>query len=231
MHTIQTVLGQAWQQFSDQTFTILPHVLASLLVFAIGIVLGLIVTRLANWALRTSNLDRGAARLGLTSSLRVLGVSSIVRLVATGLQAAILLLASILALYSLDARLASDLAERVFLYLPHLAVALVILGGGTVVARFLSRSVLIAAVNSEIRAARLLAGFTRVGVMIVACAMAFEHLGISRETVLTAFAIVFGGVTLAVSIAAGLAMQDVVRRWVSEQLTPPAADQERIDHW
>ncbi len=231
MQTMQTVLEQAWQQFRDQTFAILPHVLASLFVFVVGLALGLVVARLANWALRTSNLDRGAARLGLTSSLQAIGVSSIVRLIATGLQLVILLLASTLALYSLDARLASDLTERLFLYLPHLVVAVVILGGGTITARFLSRSVLIAAVNSEIRAARLLAGFTRVAIMIVAGAMAFEHLGISRETVLTAFAIVFGGVTLAASIAAGLAMQDVVRRWVSAQLAPPAAEQEHIDHW
>ncbi len=232
MDTIQTILGQAWQQFRDQTFAILPHVLASLLVVVVGIVLGLLVARLANWVLRASSIDRAAARLGLTSSLEALGVSSIVRLIATGLQGVILLLACTLALYSLDARLASDLTERLFLYLPHLAVAIVILAGGTLVARFLSRSVLITAVNSEIRGARLLAGFTRVAIMIVAGAMAFEHLGISRETVLTAFAIVFGGVTLAASIAAGLAMQDVVRRWVSSQLAPPpAADQERIDHW
>jgi len=231
-YTIQAVLAQSWQQFRDQTFTILPHVLAALLVFAVGLLLGLVVSRLANWALRSSNIDRGVARIGLAPSLEALGISSTVRLLATGLQAVIVLIASNLALYSLDARLASDLAERFFLYLPHLIVAIVILAAGAVLARFLSRSVLIAAVNSGIRAARLLSGFTRVAVVIVAGAMAFEHLGISRETVLTAFAIVFGGVTLAASIAGGLAMQDVARRWVATQLAPPdAGETEKIEHW
>ncbi len=231
-YTIQSVLAQAWQQFRDQTFTILPHVLASLFVFVVGVLLGIVVSRVATWALRASNIDRGAARLGLAASLAALGISSTARLLVTALQAAILLLTSILALYSLDARLASDLAERFFLYLPHLIVAVVILGAGMVLARFLARSVLITAVNSGIRAARLLSGFTRAAVMIVAGAMAFEHLGISRETVLTAFAIVFGGVTLAASIAAGLAMQDVVRGWVAGQLAPPRqGDGETIEHW
>jgi hypothetical protein len=231
-YNIQTVLAQAWQQFRDQTFTILPHVLASLVVFLVGIFLGILVSRLANWALRSSNFDRGAARLGLAASLEAVGISSTARLLATALQAGVVLLASILALYSLDARLASDLAERFFLYLPHLVVAIVILAGGMVLARFLSRSVLIAAVNADIRAARLLGGFTRTGVMIVAGAMAFEHLGISRETVLTAFAIVFGGVTLAASIAGGLAMQDVARRWVAAQLAPPERGEgETTEHW
>lgn len=231
-YTVQSVLAQAWQQFRDETFTVLPHVLASLFVFIIGILLGMVVARVANWALRSSNIDRAAARVGLATSLEAVGISSTVRLLATALQAAILLLTSILALYSLDARLASDLAERFLLYLPHLIVAVVILGAGMVFARFLSRSVLIAAVNADIQAARLLSGFTRTAVMIVAGAMAFEHLGISRETVLTAFAIVFGGVTLAASIAAGLAMQDIVRGWVSGQLAPPARSEgETIEHW
>ena len=231
-YTIQSVLAQAWQQFSDETFTVVPHVLASLLVFVVGLLLGMIVSRVARWALRSSNIDRAASRIGLMPSLEAVGITSPLRLLIGALQAAIILLTSILALYSLDARLASDLAERFFLYLPHLVVAMVILAAGFVLARFLARSALIAAVNSDIRAARLLSGFTRVAVMIVAAAMAFEHLGISRETVLTAFAILFGGVTLAVSIAGGLAMQDVVRGWVAGQLAPPApAEADKIEHW
>ncbi len=231
-YTIQSVITEAWQQFRDQTFAVLPHLLASLFVFTAGIVLGLVVTRVANWALKGSSIDRGAARLGLASPLQALGIPSVVRLVAGALQAVILLLASTVALYSLDARLASDLAERLFLYLPHLIVAVVILSTGYALARFLARSVLIAAVNSEIRAARLLSSFTHVGIMVVAGAMAFEHLGISRETVLIAFAILFGAVALAASIAAGLAMQDVVRVWVAQQLAPPAAgERETIEHW
>lgn len=229
---VQSVLEQAWQQFRDQTLTILPHLLAGLFVFVTGLVLGIVVSRVARWILTKSDIDGRAARIGLTPPLEAIGVSSAVRIIAGALQVTILLLASILALYSLDARLASDLAERFFLYLPHLIVAVVILGAGMVVARFLSRSVLITAVNSEIRAARLLSGFTRVAIMVVAGAMAFEHLGISRETVLIAFAILFGGATLATSIAAGLAMQDVVRRWVAQQIGPPVPDQTvEIQHW
>lgn len=231
-YTVQGVLGQAWQQFRDQTFTVLPHLLAGLFIFMVGLVLGMVVSRVARWILTRRGIDSRASELGLTASLQAVGISSAVRLVASALQAAILLVASILALYSLDARLASDLAERFFLYLPHLIVATVILTAGMVVAKFLARSVLITAVNSEIRAAGLLAGFTRIAVMVVAGAMAFEHLGISRETVLIAFAILFGGATLATSIAVGLAMQDVARRWVADQMAPAPREQHTgIEHW
>ena len=137
---------------------------------------------------------------------------------ARGLQVGIIGVSAIVALYSLDARLASDLTERVFLYLPHLTAAVIILAIGAGVASFVGRSVLIAAVNSEIRAAPLLGVLTRAAVMLVAFAIAAEHLGVGPLTVLTAFAILFGGVTLAASIAIGLALQEFVRRWMSDYL-------------
>ncbi len=231
--TIHDVLWQAWGQFDDEVVTVLPHILASLFVFVLGLMMGVVAGRLLTWMLSFGQLDRYAERVGLAPSLRAIGIASTARALVVVLQGGIVLFASLLALYSLDARLASELAERFFLYLPHLVVAVVILGAGLVVAKFLSRSVLINAVNSEVRPARLLSGLTRVAVLIVAGAMAFEHLGISRETVLTAFAILFGGVTLAAAIAAGLGLQDFVRQWVAGQASAGrAAGQENpIDRW
>jgi len=230
MDSVRTVMAQAWQQFGGQAASIAPRVLASLLVFVVGVLLGTVVGWIASRVLASSHLDRYAARLGLSSPLRSLGITSVVRAVAAALQCAIVLFASMLALYSLDERLASDLTERLILYVPHLVVALVILAAGAAVAGFVSRSVLIAAVNSEIQAAPLLSTFTRAAVMLVAGAIAFEHLGIGRATVLTAFAILFGGVTLAASIAIGLALKDFVREWVEHRLRHPESTADPINH-
>jgi hypothetical protein len=84
-----------------------------------------------------------------------------------------------------------------------------------------------------VRAARLLAGATRSAVMLVAIAVAFEHLGIGRATVVTAFAILFGGVTLAAALAVGLGSQDIVRRWLDGQFAarPPSKPDDPIQHW
>lgn len=232
-HSIGSVLGNSWQLFQDQAVTILPHVLASLLVLALGLALGAVMRRLGNWLLVASRIDRRLASIGLTSALETVGVRDSVAAVARVLQAAIVFVAAMLALYSLDARLASDLAERFFLYLPHLAVAVAILAVGGLTARFLGRSALIAAVNAGTPAPRVLAGATRTAVMVLAVAIAFEHLGIGRMTLLTAFAILFGGATLAAALALGLGLQDVVRRWVAVQIIDPAEPprHETIEHW
>jgi hypothetical protein len=233
-HSIGSVLGEAWQRFFDQVVWILPHVLASLVVLGLGVLLAWIVQRFGNSLRLASRIDRRLARIGLSSALESIGVRSSVVGIAGVLRWSIIFAAAMLALYSLDARLASDLAERFFLYLPHAFVGIAILAGGGVAARFLGRSVLIAAVNGEIPAARLLAGATRVAVMLLAISIAFEHLGIGRATLLTAFAILFGGATLAAALALGLGLQDVVRRWAAEHFpapVPPVREHEPIQHW
>lgn len=231
--SIGAVLGDSWRLFQEQLVTVLPHVFAGGLVLLIGLALGAVVRRVGSWMLVASQVDRQLARLGLTSALDTVGIRDRVAAVARGLQVAIVFVSAMLALYSLDARLASDLAERFFLYLPHLLVAVAILALGGLLARFLGRSVLIAAVNADLPAARLLAAAARAGVVIIAVAIAFEHLGIGRVTLLTAFAILFGGATFAAALALGLGLQDLVRRWLAMQWADraEAPSQETIQHW
>jgi len=234
MGTAQTVVQLAWGRFVGQAMGALPHVLASLLVLALGLVVGAIVSRVTNRMLTSSQLDRVAARLGLSPSLEAIGISSSVRLAGRTLHWLIVLAASMVALYSLDARLASDLTERLFLYLPHVAVAIAILAVGMVSARFLARGTLIACVNHDVPSARLFSALTRVGVMVIAGSMALEHLGIGQVTILAAFAILFGGATLAAAIALGYGMQDAVRQWIAsefERREPAQAGAGEIRHW
>ncbi len=63
---------------------------------------------------------------------------------------ALIILATLLAgLNELGTPLTRNLVDRFFLYLPHLLASLLVLIGGALVSRFLSRSVLIAAVNAQ----------------------------------------------------------------------------------
>lgn len=207
----------SWQQVQQNVAVVLPHVAGSLIVLALGVLLGILAGRITWRMLRVTDLDRRVANAGVASSLQTVGVSSTAKLLAYAVEWLVIFSSTIVALYLLDWRLASGLAERFLLYVPRLAGALLILAGGLVVARFLSRSVLIAAVNRELRFARLLSDVTRVGVMALTVAIAFEQAQIGHTTVLVAFTIVVGGATLAAAIAIGLAMRDVLTRWLNEQ--------------
>ncbi len=225
-------VDQVWRQFQAQTLVLLPKAMGCVFVLMLGLLTALVVGRVAAWALRSVHTDRWAARLGLSSPLETIGVGSSVAALARLLQAAILFSASILALYSVDSRLASDLAERFLLYVPRLVAGGIIFAAGVVLSRLAARSVLIAAVNGDVPSARLVSGLTKGAVLLTAGAIALEQLGIGRLTVLIAFTILFGGVTLAGAIAFGLGAQDTVRQWMAGRAPASGpAEAETIRHW
>ncbi len=222
----------SWHQVYQDLVVVLPHVVGSLIVLALGVGLGILVGRIASSLLRLTDIDRRAANVGVAGSLQAIGVTSTARLLARLLEWFVIFSSTIVAMYLLDSRLASGLAERFLLYVPRLAGALLVLAGGLVMARFLARSVLIAAVNREIQEARLLSDVTRLAVMALTVAIAFEQAQIGDTTVLVAFAILVGGATLAVAIAVGLGLRDLVARWLADRFgTPRKHDQDLFQHW
>jgi hypothetical protein len=67
-------------------------------------------------------------------------------------------------------------------------------------------------------------------VLLVAVAMALDHLGIGRTVLLLAFAILFGGVVFAAALAVGLGARDIVSRTIDDQLRKPPPDDSRVNH-
>jgi hypothetical protein len=67
-------------------------------------------------------------------------------------------------------------------------------------------------------------------VLIVAAAMALDHIGIGRTVMLLAFGILFGGVVLALALAVGLGARDVVGRALDRHVRAPADDDDKLNH-
>ena len=127
---------------------------------------------------------------------------------------------------ALDAELTSQLAYRLFGYLPNVLAAILVLGVGAFLARFLARGVLISAVNMQIHSARLLSLGIKWLVLVLAGAMALEHLGIGGQIVRLSFAILFGGIVLALALAVGLGSKEMISRsW--ERQDPPERGTDR----
>jgi hypothetical protein len=96
---------------------------------------------------------------------------------------------------------------------------------GNVFARFLARGVLISAVNHNVQYARLLSLGVKWLVLILAAAMALEHLGIGGRIVELAFGILFGGIVLALALAVGLGSKDLVSRSLERQAEKAAPEE------
>ena len=94
--------------------------------------------------------------------------------------------------------------SRLLRLLPEIVVAILILFLGLVIANFLSRAALLAAVNAGYASPKMVSWSIRFGIWILAIAMALDELGVARQTVIAAFSIVFGAFMLGLAIAFGL---------------------------
>jgi hypothetical protein len=127
---------------------------------------------------------------------------------------ACVILGFIIGISALDASYAgnSQIAAILIPYFTHSVGAVLLLLAGTIIARFLSRSVLIGAVNLQMQYARLLSLGVKWLVLVLTTAMVLDHLDIGGTIVDLAFGILFGGIVLTLSLAIGLGSRDLVSR-------------------
>jgi hypothetical protein len=128
-----------------------------------------------------------------------------------------------LGISAFDASYSSDSRYSIFLlpYVAHLTGAILILLAGSILARFLARTVLIGAVNAQLQYARFLSHGIKWLVLVFSAAMALDHLNIGGGVVELAFGILFGGIVLTLSIAIGLGSRDLVSRSIEKSMEKP----------
>ncbi len=138
-----------------------------------------------------------------------------------------MLVGFLIGLAAFDSTITSQLAYQAFAYLPNAAAAALVLLIGNVVARFLGRSVLIGAVNMNLEYARLLSAGVKWLILVLAIAIALDHLGIGGSIVRLAFGILFGGIVLALALAVGLGSKELVTRSLEREANRRPADSEQ----
>jgi hypothetical protein len=139
---------------------------------------------------------------------------------------AVILVGFLIGIAAFDATVTSRPTIQVFGYLRNVLAAALVLLVGTIVARFLARSVLIGAVNMNLQYARLLSAGVKWMVLVLVLAMALDHLAIGGNIVHIAFAILFGGIVLALALAVGLGSKELVSRSLERETSKKPVDAE-----
>ncbi|HSN91766.1 MAG TPA: hypothetical protein VLS93_11110 [Anaeromyxobacteraceae bacterium] len=231
---MQETLALAFERAWTTVLSVLPGFLAMLLVLLVAVAVAL-ATR---WGLR-----RSLARIGFDDRARAWGFppaqdgapgGAPSGLVARGAFWLILLLGLGLALDVHGATTTSELGRALLHFLPRLALAFVVFLVGLAASRFLERSVLISAVNMQIRQARLLSVGAKWVVLVLAAAVALEHVGVGGLLVTIAFSIVLGGIVLALALAVGLGSREAVSKAIEKKLQErdrtPVPEERPIQH-
>jgi hypothetical protein len=209
---VKQALAQSTARFLTRFADLLPGIAALILALLISIVVGCVLAIIVRRLLASMQFDQLLARWGFPSLAETSPVKSPTLLVSRAIAACIILAGFLVGLVAFDAEWTSLLVRSVFAYIPNMVGAALVLLVGIIVARFLARSVLIGAVNLNLHYARLLSVGAKWLVVVLAVAMAFEHLRIAPGIVELAFGILFGGIVLALALAVGLGSKELVTK-------------------
>lgn len=230
---VEQSLHASMVRVMNQVATLLPGILAFILAFllflVIGWVLALVVRRLLKMFHFDERMSRGASAIAewsprVTPSMlagRIVFWCFLTAGVMVGVSA-------------FEAGTSEHIVSGWILgYVPRIVGAAVLLLVGNVLARFVSRSVLITAVNLNLSYARLLSMGVRWMILVFTGAMVLDHLALGGEIVELGFGILFGGIVLALSLAVGLGSRDLVSRSLERESTRSVEipQEERVHHF
>ncbi len=207
-------LQKLWQDF----YGMIDNIVVMLLILLIGWLIGRIVRWVLYRFLRIIHFDRFAYRVGFADVLGRAGVSRTPALaVSFTVYYLLFFIFLLLGLHALESPAIDAFIAQLFAYLPRLVAALLILFVGYLLSAFISRTVLIAAVNANLQYARALATATQTLVLIFFLAIGLEQAGIGQGIIVAAFSILFGGAVLALALAFGIGGRDLAREMLERR--------------
>ena len=215
---IQETLNDSMFRVIAKAASLLPGMVALLVALSVSIVVAWIISSILRRSLRSIQFDDRLSRWGLAGLAEYSPQQSPTLLAERVVSWGIVILGFLIGLSAFDATLTSEFVARFVDYIPNVLAALILLFFGNLIARFLSRSVLIGAVNMNLQYARLLSMGVKWLVLVLTVTMALEHLSIGGHIVFLAFAILFGGIVLALSLAVGLGSKDLVSRSLEREV-------------
>jgi hypothetical protein len=206
-----------------------PRVLAMVIIVVAGWVIAWIVEFILRRLLVLARFNRLFESKGVTRALSVAALPSpsemISRIVFWCIWVGFILIGvNALGIVALQ-REVSDFVSL----LPQFIVALLLIFFGFLAANFFSRAALLAAVNANSPSPRLVSGFVRFLILLLAVTMALERVGLGRGVVLVAFAVSFGAIMMGLAIAFGLGGRHVARRILERRFAAVGERKEEKD--
>ena len=232
---VEVVLGEAFARLRAALAGDLPGIVAMLILLLSAVIVAFVIRGALRLALARVGFDQRAREWGMTQGQHLGQHHEPSWLVARGAFWFVIAGGVALAIEVLGATTVSGFGIEQLDYQPKLFMGAIILLAGIGVARFVERGALIHAVNHQVQQGPLLALGAKWLVIVLAAAMALQHCGIGGQLPTIAFAIVVGGIVLALALAVGLGARDAVARALDKRAEPrreadDEGDESRIQH-
>ena len=211
-YQVKQELIQSTTKFLTELAHLLPGMVALIVALLISIVLAWMLAIVVRRLLASIHFDERLNRWGFAFLGEWSPMNSPTRLASRTVACIVILAGFLIGIAAFDAESTSLLVRNIFAYIPNIVGAMLVLLVGSIVASFLARSVLIGAVNLNLQYARLLSLGVKWLVIVLAVAMALEHLKIAPGIVELAFGILFGGIVLTLVLAISLNSKELVTK-------------------
>jgi hypothetical protein len=225
------ILTVPLKDFLQRLVAFLPNLLSSLIIFVLGLVLGWFLKKIIVKIAKLFKTDHFCAKFGVTEACEKIGIKGLPsQFIGRIFYWLVVIIFTIIALYTLKVPAIENVLEQFVLYLPNIFIAALLIIAGYLLGNFLGRTILIAAVNAGMRFAGLLARGVKILIFVFAFAMALEQLGIGRNIVVVAFAILFSGIVFALALAFGLGGKDIARDYLEKRFKEDEEEKNDIQH-
>ena len=215
---IADIIRESFESFVRGIGNFLPTLLAALLILIAGWIIAKIAKTAVGRLLRLVKFPVLAQKAGIDGFLEKGGVKqSSTDLLAVLVYWLVMLIVLVLAVNTLRLEVASELLNKIVLFIPDIIVAVIVIVVGLYAANFVAGIVRTAAANAGIKEAGFVAALARYGLIIFTFAIALNQLGIGEAIVANGFLVLFGAACLAGALAVGLGARDVVARYLNNR--------------
>jgi Conserved TM helix len=211
-------------RFLSRLASLLPGLVALVLALLVSILLACILAMIVKRLLTSLRFDERLGQWGFASVGEWSPRNSPTILISRSLAGLVIVGGFLIGVAAFDFEWSHLFVESIFVYFPNVLAAFLVLLVGNIIARFLARSVLIGAVNLNLQYARFLSIGVKWLVIVLAVAMALEHLRIAPGTVQLAFGILFGGIVLSLALAVGLGSKEFVTKSLERDAKKVSSD-------
>jgi hypothetical protein len=201
--------------FLYQAGAFLPRIGIAVLVLIAGYLVAAASRYAVEKGLRAINLHIVTRRSGLDEFMQSRGTQTdTVTVLGVLLYWVVIVAALIIAFNTLGLTYVTEMLGRVMLFIPRLAMGLLILAFGTYFARFMGNSIAAYCARIHVRDGETLGRFARYAIVALVVVIAFDQLDIGGNLLRTAFLILLSGVVFALALAFGLGGKE----WAAERL-------------
>jgi hypothetical protein len=219
---LTTVVTGAWNAFATKIMAFLPALIGAIIIFVVGWIIARLVRLAVVKLLTLVRFDKATEKAGVQGFLKKGAiVKTPAEIIGSLVYWFIMILVIIASLDALGLPIVSDLLNSIFLYIPNVVAAIIVLVLGFLLGTLLSAVVRTAASNAGLKSADGLGQLSLYAIVFFSGAIALIQLGIGEEIVTAAFGIAFGATALALALAFGLGGREMaaeyLKRWLEEK--------------